>query len=126
MLLQQQYRKRNFIRYFELIFCLLVAEQNKEPLMKNHQFCLTGSIPFPESNGTSFHGNKGNYGRGRKNYRDQVEHTHNSYKKHTSYHQKWNHTKTKQNKSKGLQNKPTKKYENKCYRCGIVVTQIFN
>ena len=25
----------------------------------------------------------------------------------------------KQNENKGLQNKPTKKYEDKCYRCGM-------
>jgi hypothetical protein len=75
VLLQQQYRERNFTRYSELISCLLVAEQNNELLMKNHQSRPTGSAPFPEANGTSFHGNKGNHGRGRghgrKNYRGQ-------------------------------------------------------
>jgi hypothetical protein len=40
-------------------------------------------------------------------------------KRNTSYHQKWNHTEAKQNENKGLQNKPTKKYEDKCYRCGM-------
>jgi hypothetical protein len=90
VLLQQQYRERNFTRYSELISCLLVAEQNNELLMKNHQSHLTGSQPFPEANGTSFHGNKGNYGRGRgrgrKNYRGQGERTHNSYKRNNPYH----------------------------------------
>jgi len=121
VLLQQQYRKRNFTRYSELISCLLVAEQNNELLMKNYQSRPTGSTPFPEANGTSFHGNKGNrgHGRGRKNYKGQEERTHNSYKRNVSYHQKWNHIEVKQNENKGLQNKPTKNYEDKCYRCGM-------
>jgi hypothetical protein len=53
VLLQQQYRERNFTRYFELINCLIVAEQN-ELLMKNHQSHPTGFTPFPEANRTSF------------------------------------------------------------------------
>jgi len=65
VLLQQQYRECNFTRYFELISCLLVAEQNNELLMKNHQSRPTSSTPFPEANGTSFCGNKGNHYRGR-------------------------------------------------------------
>jgi hypothetical protein len=65
VLLQQQYRERNFTRYYELISCLLVAEQNYELLMKNHQSRPTSSTPFPEANGTSFCGNKGNHYRGR-------------------------------------------------------------
>ena len=30
--------------------------------MKNHQSHQTSFIPFPEANGISFHGNKGNHG----------------------------------------------------------------
>ncbi|KAM1285819.1 hypothetical protein ACFX2J_028346 [Malus domestica] len=37
ILLQQQYRERDFIQYNQLISVLLVAEQNNELLMKNHQ-----------------------------------------------------------------------------------------
>ena len=36
VLLQQQYRERNFRKYSELISCLLVAEQNNKLLLKNH------------------------------------------------------------------------------------------
>jgi hypothetical protein len=83
-----------------------VAEQNNELLKKNHQSRPMGSTPFLEANGTSFYGNKGNHGcghgRGRKNYVGQGECTHNSYKRTTPYHQKWNHTKAKQNENKGL------------------------
>ena len=49
MLLQQQYRER---RLSALIACLLVAEQNKELLLKNHQSHPTGSISLPEANAT--------------------------------------------------------------------------
>ena len=80
-----------------------------------------GSTPFLEANGTSFHGNKENHGhgRGKKNYRGQGERTHNSYKRNTPYHQKWNHTEAKQNQNNGLQNKLTKNYEGKCCRYGM-------
>ncbi|XP_070662229.1 uncharacterized protein [Malus domestica] len=37
VLLQQQYMERGFIKYNQLISVLLVAEQNNELLMKNHQ-----------------------------------------------------------------------------------------
>ncbi|KAM2946543.1 uncharacterized protein LOC126603717 [Malus sylvestris] len=37
ILLQQQYRERDFTQYNQLISVLLVAEQNNELLMKNHQ-----------------------------------------------------------------------------------------
>jgi hypothetical protein len=121
VLMQQQYRERNFTRYSELISCLLVAEQNNELLMKNHQSRPTSSTPFPEANKTSFHGNKGNNDRGRglgrgRNiyiYIGQWERTHNSYKKNVHFHQKWNHSEAKEYKNKGLQNKPTKNYEDR-------------
>ncbi|XP_070672590.1 uncharacterized protein [Malus domestica] len=70
MLLQQQYRARGFTEYNQLISVLLVAEQNNELLMKNHNSRPTGSTPFPEVNVVSLerntissHGN--NYKRGR-------------------------------------------------------------
>ncbi|KAH1031464.1 hypothetical protein J1N35_043638 [Gossypium stocksii] len=46
----QQYREKGFKRYFELISCLLVAEQNNELLIKNHGIRLIGFAPFPEVN----------------------------------------------------------------------------
>ena len=52
VLLQQQYREHRFTKYYELIVCLLVAEQNNELLLKNHQSHSTGSIPLPEANAT--------------------------------------------------------------------------
>ena len=44
---QQRYQERRFKKYYELISCLLVAEQNNELLMKNHQSCPIGTEPFP-------------------------------------------------------------------------------
>jgi hypothetical protein len=69
LLLQQQYRERGFKKYSELISCLLVAEQNNEILMKNHQSRPTDSSPFSKANATAFtEANatsfKGNHGRG--------------------------------------------------------------
>jgi len=57
---------------------------------------------------------------GKNNYRYREGHTHNSSKKgNTPYHQKWNHIETKQEKGKDLQNKPSKNYEDKCYKYGM-------
>ncbi|KAM1698265.1 hypothetical protein ACFX2K_029758 [Malus domestica] len=53
VLLQKQYREQNFTEYNQLIFVLLVAEQNNKLLMKNHQSRPTGSAPFPEVNAAS-------------------------------------------------------------------------
>ncbi|XP_073123889.1 uncharacterized protein [Henckelia pumila] len=50
VVLQQQYREKGFKRYSDLILCLLVAEQNNELLMKNHEIRSTGANPFPEVN----------------------------------------------------------------------------
>ncbi|CAN6708315.1 unnamed protein product [Malus baccata var. baccata] len=70
MLLQQQYRARGFTEYNQLISVLLVAEQNNELLMKNHNSRPTGSPPFPEVNTVSLERNTissrgNNYKRGR-------------------------------------------------------------
>ncbi|XP_026399533.1 uncharacterized protein LOC113295406 [Papaver somniferum] len=56
-MLQQQYRERQFKKYSEIISCLLVAEQNNELLLKNHQSHPAGSIVAPEMNATESRGN---------------------------------------------------------------------
>ena len=101
----------------------MVAEQNNELLLKNHQSCSTDSAPFPEVNKTSFN-NRGNNGqrRGRgKNNQYRGRRTYNSPRRNTTpYHQKWNHNETQQQeKGKGLLNKPPKAHEELCYRCGM-------
>ncbi|XP_056685788.1 uncharacterized protein [Spinacia oleracea] len=66
---ETQYREKGFKKYFELVSCLLVAEQNNELLMKNHKSRPTGSTPFPKANVTSHNGKEkyhaNNSGRGR-------------------------------------------------------------
>ncbi|XP_049345394.1 uncharacterized protein LOC125833775 [Solanum verrucosum] len=52
----QQYRERGFKKYFELISCLLVAEQHNTLLLKNHEACPTGTAPLPEANEVEAHG----------------------------------------------------------------------
>ncbi|XP_034203909.1 uncharacterized protein LOC117618453 [Prunus dulcis] len=48
-----QYRHSSFKKYSELVSCLLLAEQNNELLLKNHQPRPTGSAPLPEINAAS-------------------------------------------------------------------------
>ncbi|GKC23814.1 hypothetical protein Tco_1025964, partial [Tanacetum coccineum] len=57
------YRERGFKKYCDLIFCLLVAEQNNELLMKNHESRPTGSAPLSEANVVA-HNQNGGRGRG--------------------------------------------------------------
>ena len=65
LLLQQQYREKGFKKYSQLISCLLMAEQNNELLMKNHEARLTGSFPFPELNVTAYRPHNQIQGQGR-------------------------------------------------------------
>ncbi|XP_035843844.1 uncharacterized protein LOC118490362 [Helianthus annuus] len=65
VILQQQYRERGFTKYSELISCLLVAEQNNELLMKNHETRPVGATPIPEANVATYNGQSESYGRGR-------------------------------------------------------------
>ncbi|XP_021775480.1 uncharacterized protein LOC110739321 [Chenopodium quinoa] len=78
ILLQEQYRERGFKRFNELMSVLLVAEQNSDLLLKNHNLRLTGSLAThheanatssypPEANATR-RGGRGYYN-GRGNYR---------------------------------------------------------
>ena len=102
VLLQQQYRERRFTKYLELISCLLVAEQNNELLMQNHQSYPTGSEPFPEVNAISSH-NRG-CGRGcsrdrglGQNSRHYNNHPSNPLKRKDPFQpQKWNNGETEQ------------------------------
>nr|XP_016508636.1 PREDICTED: uncharacterized protein LOC107826197 [Nicotiana tabacum] len=59
MVLQQQYRERDFKKYSELISCLLVAEQHNTLLLKNHEACPTESSPLPEANMAARHDKSG-------------------------------------------------------------------
>nr|XP_027122725.1 uncharacterized protein LOC113739652 [Coffea arabica] len=123
MLLQQQYREKGFKKYSELIACLLLAEQNNELLLKNHESRPTGASPFPEANATQSQnfgrgrgrGRGGSCGRSRGHGRDcskfvprenfnRGKQQNVSQKRENNYDQK---------------NGERKVYEEKCYRCGM-------
>ncbi|XP_057452748.1 uncharacterized protein LOC130744594 [Lotus japonicus] len=105
VVLQQQYRERGFTKYSELISCLLVAEQNNELLMKNHESRPTGSAPFPEANIRG----RGR-GRGNGHRRD-----HGRVPINNSSHQKWKNN-GENERNKGGQN--NRHVESSCLRCG--------
>ncbi|XP_028789929.1 uncharacterized protein LOC114745922 [Neltuma alba] len=115
VLLQQQYREKGFNKYSELISCLLVAEQNNELLMRNHESRPTSSTPFQEANvvaieSTRSHGRGRGRGRGcgRSCGRDRGHGGGRS-------HQKWaNNDGHHQKESSGNNNH----VENLCYCCG--------
>ncbi|XP_074316839.1 uncharacterized protein LOC141653096 [Silene latifolia] len=98
LVLQQQYRERQFKKYSELISCLLVAEQNNELLMQNHQTHPTGSSPIPiieaNANVAQSGGKRHEHGLGPKKFINKKKVGPNSYQK------------------KG------KKNETICHRCG--------
>ena len=98
VLMQQQYRERRFTKYSKLISCLLVAEQNNELLMKNHQSRPIGSEPFPEVNviSSQTHGHGSGRGRGQ-NSRHYNNHPSNPFKRKDLFPcQKRNNGETKQ------------------------------
>ncbi|XP_073130882.1 uncharacterized protein [Henckelia pumila] len=148
VLLQQQYREKGFKKYSELISCLLVAEQNNELLMKNHEIRPTGANPFPEvnvamhdekrkQNKTEFgrgsghgHGRGRDRGRGRGRGRERrrgrfhpYNRGHEEPRDYSHINQKnTNYQKWGNGQAKKVeigQNNMPKKSENECYRCGI-------
>ncbi|XP_074323144.1 uncharacterized protein LOC141660082 [Apium graveolens] len=133
MLLQQQYHERGFTKYSELISVLLLAEQNNELLMKNHQARPTGSTPFPEANVMTSNefGRNNQFGRGRGRGRGREFRrgcsrgrsfghgrgsTHRTYSnfKRKPHHQKWT-----KNEGQIKGNTMEKRVESICNHCGI-------
>ena len=130
MLMQQQYRKHRFTKYSELIACLLIARQNNELLLKNHQSRPTRSISLPEANAIiqtnrRGHGRGCGYfyrrGRGRSCGRhiswNQGDYNQPHNKKNNSNNQKLNHSEILSGKATRPHNKRV--YETECYRCGM-------
>ncbi|XP_031096930.1 uncharacterized protein LOC116001183 [Ipomoea triloba] len=131
MVLQQQYREKGFTKYSQLISCLLVAEQNNELLLKNHEARPTGSIPFPEVNSVSYNNNNAK-GRGRSRDRSRRQ-GHGKYRgynpgsgqnhrsgynsKNKNYHRKGESSGAKHDKDK--RENYSKRTESVCYRCGM-------
>ena len=129
VLLQQQYRERRFTKYYELIACLLVGEQNDELLLKNHQSRPIGSIPLPEANaiiqvnrhgrgrGHGYYGQGRGRGLGRYNSWNRGNYNQSQNKNNTSNNQKLNRSEKLSRKATGPHNK--KVYEIEYYRCGM-------
>ncbi|XP_058775221.1 uncharacterized protein LOC131649477 [Vicia villosa] len=124
VLLQQQYQEKGFIKYSDLISCLLVAEQNNELLMKNHEARPTGTTPFPQVNVARHDHYRKNRGRGRayargrgrgRNYAHGLgfDRGRNGNHKNTYFHPKWKNV--EKNEKEGQSSKTN---ENICYRCG--------
>ncbi|XP_021731002.1 uncharacterized protein LOC110697907 [Chenopodium quinoa] len=119
ILLQEQYRERGFKRFNELMSVLLVAEQNSDLLLKNHNLRPTGSLAThheanatssypPEANATRRSG-RGNYcGRGRGRGR-------NNFQRNSNFK---NSEKLK-GQSSGSQKQTPSKGKDTCYRCGM-------
>ncbi|XP_058774834.1 uncharacterized protein LOC131649108 [Vicia villosa] len=54
---------REYTKYSDLVAALLVAEQNNELLIKNHQARPKGTMPYPETNATTFNRGHGGFNR---------------------------------------------------------------
>ncbi|XP_057785852.1 uncharacterized protein LOC131003348 [Salvia miltiorrhiza] len=67
LVLQQQYRAKNYTRHSELISALLVAEKHNQLLMRNHNARPVGSQAVPEAHATTYRGGRGR-GRGKANW----------------------------------------------------------
>ncbi|XP_056855767.1 uncharacterized protein LOC130505191 [Raphanus sativus] len=67
VLLQQQYRAKEFKTYASLISCLLLAEQNNELLMINSEMRPPGATPLPEAEKDANHVQSHSHRRGRFN-----------------------------------------------------------
>jgi hypothetical protein len=113
-----------FKKYLELISCLLVAVQDNELLMKNHQSRPTGSSPFseanatsfPEANATSFKGNRGR-GRGRGPRRGRGRGRNNVWRREGhNFKSNDNNVGRYENEKNSTS---SKKFESSCYRCGM-------
>ena len=122
VLLQQQYRERRFTEYSQLISCLLVAEQNNELLMKNHQSRPTRSEAFPEVNAILSQNHGRGRGRGCGQSRGRNSRQYNNYssyqkRKASFHHQKWNNNELRQENGESAKKK-SKASQNTCYRCG--------
>ncbi|XP_074351992.1 uncharacterized protein LOC141691150 [Apium graveolens] len=129
MLLQQQYRERGFTKYSELISVLLLAEQNNELLLKNHQTRPTGSTPFPEVNAVTNNEYRDNklfgrgrghrYGRGRARGHDFVHGRSRNQQNPPNFKRKPYYQKRTINEEKSEGSTMAKRGERTCSQCGI-------
>ncbi|GAV72989.1 LOW QUALITY PROTEIN: hypothetical protein CFOL_v3_16477, partial [Cephalotus follicularis] len=114
MLLQQQYKLHGFKQYHELIRSLLIAEQNNELLLQNHENSPTGSAHLPV-NATSSdfrgrgRGRERGHGRGCGSGRNQ-----NFLGPRNNNSMKWQNPDTTQRQNKDEQTQNRKGNYNRC------------
>ncbi len=123
LILQQQYRERGFKTYSELISCLILAEENNQLLMNNHENRPTGSAPLPDQTQTMPEAHATSYRRGRGRGRGRGHDRGGGRGHEQGRHSTWVNPdiqKNNGNKSKkpNQQDKPTPKTESICYMCG--------
>ncbi|XP_027151994.1 uncharacterized protein LOC113752054 [Coffea eugenioides] len=115
----QQYREKGFKKYSELIACLLLAEQNNELLLKNHESRSTGASPFPEANTTQFQNSGRGRGRGRRGGRGRGRDRSKFVPPENFNRGKQQNVSQKRENNYDQKNGEKKVYEEKCYRCGM-------
>lgn len=139
MVLQEQYRERNFQDYSSLISCLLLAEKNNQLLVLNSKMRPPGTAPIPEankveggnglkeSNESNFVQNSNN--RGRRRYRTSGQRNDNRDRGRGGYQAHGNHGGYQargarsgfnrgRGRSRGIQ-KPQRSNRSVCLRCGM-------
>nr|ACY01924.1 hypothetical protein [Beta vulgaris] len=130
IILTEQYRFRAFKKYSELISVLLVAEQNNDLLLKNHNLKPTGSSATHEINAiessnppeaNAIHsGGRGNYngrGRGRGNYRGRGRGRGRG--RFSPRNNNFKHSDKNWGQSSGNQRQTSYKGNDTCHRCGM-------
>jgi len=129
ILLQEQYRERQFKKCSDLMSVLLVAEQNNDLLLRNHNLRPTGSTAShevntteypPEANAINRGGRRGfnGRGRGRGNYRGRGRGRgrHNFAPRNDNNFKNYDKQKGKQPR---VHNQNFSKGKDQCYRCGM-------
>ena len=114
-MLLQQYREIGFKKYYELISCLLVAEQNNKLLMKNHDSRPTRAT-FPKVNSLFWNNNGRDRSRGQG--RDHSKGRSN-YTFYGNNHSDFKKTTNEDHIGKTPQNKKLKSGKNQWFCCGM-------
>ncbi|XP_026384451.1 uncharacterized protein LOC113280028 [Papaver somniferum] len=118
ILLQQQYRERQFKKYSEFISFLIVAKQNNEFLLKNHQIHPTDSTVAPEMNATESRGNSPeSRGKGHRRWLGPKKPNNKKKDGNNPHHQKVKKNVFPKHKGKSSQSH-SKHHESVCHRCG--------
>ncbi|CAM8976902.1 unnamed protein product [Rhodiola kirilowii] len=127
--LQQQYRLQGFQEYSKLITNLLVAEEQNELLIKNHQSRPTGSKPFTEANFVrtnklepvnNFQGRGRGRGRGHGQGRGRGSYYDNSPKTVNHHHKRNRDEWNQENYNKWeMSSNSANNQGSSCHRCGM-------